>query len=144
MGSYYSPDAAFNWRFPLSLQVLWPLLQLCFIAWLPESPRWRRSPPLNIAMYTIADFLLVVRQGRADEAWKVLARLYHNPSDAQELFAREQFFQITAQCQADQAAYGDVNYLDLFRKPHFRKRALIGTLIMWASQANGAIVIYSK
>lgn len=88
VGSYYSPDAAFNWRFPLSLQVLWPLLQLCFIAWLPESPRWRQSPPFNIAMYTIADFLLVVRQGRADEAWKILARLYHNPSDAQELFAR--------------------------------------------------------
>lgn len=34
--------------------------------------------------------------------------------------------------------------MDLFTKPHFRKRMLIGTLVMWASQANGAIVIYSK
>ncbi|KAK4948022.1 hypothetical protein LTR10_013076 [Elasticomyces elasticus] len=126
VGSYYSPNAAFNWRFPLSLQVLWPLLQLCVLVWLPESPRW------------------LVRQGRSDEAWRILARLYHNPSDGQQLFAREQFFQIKAQCEADQAAYGDVNYLDLFRKPHFRKRALIATLVMWASQANGAIVIYSN
>lgn len=45
VGSYYSTNVNFNWRFPLSLQVLWPLLQLCFIPWLPESPRWRKSSP---------------------------------------------------------------------------------------------------
>lgn len=70
--------------------------------------------------------------------------MHSDPNNADQLFAREEFYQITAQFKADQAAYGEVGYLDLFRRPHFRKRALIATLVMWASQANGAIVIYSK
>jgi hypothetical protein len=86
----------------------------------------------------------VVKQGKNDEAWAILSRMHNDPKNADQMFAREEFYQITAQCAADQAAYGDVSYLDLFRRPHFRKRALIATLVMWASQANGAIVIYSK
>lgn len=89
-------------------------------------------------------FVVVVKQGRNDEAWAILSRMHSGPKSEDQLFAREEFHQITEQCKADQAAYGDVNYLDLFRKPHFRKRALIATLVMWASQANGAIVIYSR
>ncbi|KAH6972089.1 general substrate transporter [Ilyonectria sp. MPI-CAGE-AT-0026] len=126
VGSFYFSNAQLNWRFPLSLQVLWPLLLLCTVSWLPESPRW------------------LVAKGRNDEAWTILSRLHHDPKDHEQLFAREEFFQITSQHTADQAAYGDVSFVDLFTKPHFRKRMLIGTLVMWASQANGAIVIYSN
>lgn len=86
----------------------------------------------------------MVKQGRSKEAWNILARLHSRPGQADQLFAREEFFQISAQCKADQDAYGSVNYVDLFRRPHFRKRTLIATLVMWASQCNGAIVIYSE
>ncbi|KAJ5537812.1 hypothetical protein N7494_007291 [Penicillium frequentans] len=126
VGSYFSNNAQFNWRFPLSLQILWPILLCCFLSWLPESPRW------------------LVSKGRTEEAWKVISNLHHDPSDPSQLFAREEFLQITTQFEADTAAYGKSNFLDLFRKPHMRKRMLIGSLIMWASQANGAIVIYSN
>ncbi|TPX13575.1 uncharacterized protein E0L32_006046 [Thyridium curvatum] len=126
VGSFYSANHQFNWRFPLSLQILWPLLMCCFIKWLPESPRW------------------LVSKGRNDEAWQILERLHSTSKDAAHTFAREEFFQITSQYSVDEASYGHVTWLDLFRKPHFRKRMLIGTLVMWASQANGAIVIYSR
>ncbi|EXJ93636.1 hypothetical protein A1O1_02028 [Capronia coronata CBS 617.96] len=126
VGSFYSANASFNWRFPLSLQALWPLLLCFFVYWLPESPRW------------------LVSKGRPDEAWKILAKLHYDPKDPEQLFAREEFFQITSQCAADKASYGDVSLLHLFTKPHLRKRTLVATLVMWASPANGAIVIYSN
>ncbi|KAF2793029.1 general substrate transporter [Melanomma pulvis-pyrius CBS 109.77] len=126
VGSYYSTNAQFNWRFPVSLQILWPLLMCCFIKWLPESPRW------------------LVSKGQNDEAWQILEKLHSSTEDSTHTFAREEFYQITSQYAVDEAAYGVVSFLDLFRKPPFRKRMLIGTLVMWASQANGAIVIYSN
>lgn len=88
--------------------------------------------------------ITVVSEGRNEEASTILAQLHSTSADTENLFAREEFFQITSQYNADKQAYGDVGYLDLFTKPHLRKRTLIGTLVMWASQANGAIVIYSK
>lgn len=39
---YYASNAQFQWHFPLSLQAPWPLLMLCFIKWVPESPYWRK------------------------------------------------------------------------------------------------------
>ncbi|KAL1887964.1 hypothetical protein Sste5346_009846 [Sporothrix stenoceras] len=126
VGSYFSSSAAFNWRFPLSLQALWPLLVLVFFKWLPESPRW------------------LVSNGRRDEAWAILSRLHYDPKDPEQSFANREFAQITQQIELDQQTYGDCGYVDLFTRPHFRKRTLIGALVMWASQANGAIVIYSN
>lgn len=85
----------------------------------------------------------MVSKGRTDEAWKVISSLHHDPKDPSQLFAREELLQITSQYEADTAAYGKATFIDMWRKPHMRKRMLIGSLIMWASQANGAIVIYS-
>lgn len=44
----------------------------------------------------------------------------------------------------DKLAYGNVTILDLFRKPHFRKRMLISALVMYMSQTQGNLVIYSN
>ncbi|BCS26797.1 uncharacterized protein APUU_51508S [Aspergillus puulaauensis] len=126
IGAFFSENAQFNWRFPLALQVLWPILLCCFLPKLPESPRW------------------LVSKGRTDEAWKVISSLHHDPKDPSQLFAREELLQITSQYEADTAAYGKATFIDMWRKRHMRKRMLIGSLIMWASQANGAIVIYSN
>jgi hypothetical protein len=52
---YYASNEQFQWRFPLSLQALWPLLMLCVVKWVPESPRWRKlfmvkTSPLNMKL----------------------------------------------------------------------------------------------
>lgn len=38
---FYAKNPNFEWRFPLVLQALWPLLMLAFLPFIPESPRWR-------------------------------------------------------------------------------------------------------
>lgn len=82
--------------------------------------------------------------GRSEEAWEILARLHYDPKDASQTFAREEFYQISSQVAMDKAAYGDFTFLDLFRKSAFRKRMLISALIMYMSQTQGNLVIYSN
>ncbi|KAF4631073.1 hypothetical protein G7Y89_g7062 [Cudoniella acicularis] len=82
--------------------------------------------------------------GRSDEAWDILGRLHYSDTDPSQAFAREEFFQITTQLAADQAKYGDVSVLDLFRRPEFRKRMIAAAIIMATSQATGNLVIYSN
>lgn len=39
---YFSTNVALQWRFPLAVQILWPLLLLATLPIVPESPRWRK------------------------------------------------------------------------------------------------------
>jgi MFS family permease len=41
VGTYYSPNLSFQWRFPIALACLPPLCLLACSPWIPESPRWR-------------------------------------------------------------------------------------------------------
>lgn len=46
-GTFFAEIPPFQWRFPLALQVLWPLALVCVLPWIPESPRWCKSAMLN-------------------------------------------------------------------------------------------------
>lgn len=50
VGCYYATNPAFQWRFPLALQCLWPLLMLVAMPLIPESPRWSKSCPSHITI----------------------------------------------------------------------------------------------
>lgn len=39
-GCYFTTDDALQWRLPLALQAIAPILLLSGRPWLPESPRW--------------------------------------------------------------------------------------------------------
>lgn len=45
VGTYYSSNLSFQWRFPIAVQCLCPLLLLICSPWVPESPRWRACYP---------------------------------------------------------------------------------------------------
>lgn len=40
LGTYFESRPAVQWRLPLGLQILTPLLLVCGSFWMPESPRW--------------------------------------------------------------------------------------------------------
>ncbi|KIW23450.1 uncharacterized protein PV07_11644 [Cladophialophora immunda] len=104
IGYYYyqSPDA---WRLSLGITMVPPTLLLCGIYWLPESPRY------------------LISTDRHEEAWSVIHRLHSDPRDPDDTFATREFLQIYKQIQLDKSLKG--GYAEIFRRPSYRKRAII-------------------
>jgi hypothetical protein len=42
-GCYFAENVSFQWRFPLSVGCLWPVVTVFLFPWIPESPRWRKG-----------------------------------------------------------------------------------------------------
>lgn len=110
-----------TWRPPLSLQCAWPLMLLCGLYWIPESPRW------------------LIMQDRMDEAKTILDRLHSDPSDPDNEYARSEFYQIQKQIAVDRTL--DSSWITMFRRPSYRKRALLAMGTTFFIQCSGVLVI---
>jgi hypothetical protein len=79
-----NPDrATFAWRFPLAVQVLFPLIVLAGYGILPYSPRW------------------LISKGRDDEALATLQRLHSKKGDTDHVLAKEEWYLIKKQLAVD-------------------------------------------
>ncbi|KAK5148110.1 hypothetical protein LTR04_000705 [Oleoguttula sp. CCFEE 6159] len=86
---------------------------------------------------------LVLTRDRRDEAWAIVSRLHGDPTNEDsQLYAREEFYQMTQQVQADAIAWAQGGNKQLFTKPSYRKRMWMGFFIQYAAQSTGAQVIY--
>ncbi|EXJ66855.1 uncharacterized protein A1O5_10050 [Cladophialophora psammophila CBS 110553] len=92
-----------------------------------------------VVAYSIAAWV-VLFQDRRDEAWAIISKL-HGATDNQQLFAREEFYQISRQADADKLLSSHESLLDLFRKPSYRKRMFCAFVTMFAAQASGNLVL---
>ncbi|KAL9053900.1 MAG: hypothetical protein Q9162_004473 [Coniocarpon cinnabarinum] len=116
-----SPHASFAWRFPLAFQCVFPLVVLGGSPFVPFSPRWLLS------------------KGRSREALQVLERLHATPDDPDHIRAREEYYLIHKQYEADKSM--DVRPLELLRTTPNRRRTLVASLLMWGDQFLGIFVI---
>ena len=74
-----------------------------------------------------------------------MSRLHgDNTSEDGGLYAREEFYQMVKQVQADSAAWAKGGNSQLFTKPSYRKRMWMGFFIQYAAQSTGAQVIYGE
>lgn len=110
-----------QWRLPLALGCLSPLITLVGAYWLPESPRY------------------LVWVDEKDEAWRVLRILHYDVDDPQEEAAQAELQQITLQVAFDKTQ--KAGYIAIFRKPSWRKRALITIFLLFATQCTGILAI---
>lgn len=88
---------------------------------MPESPR----------------YLALVN--RNDEAWEIIRKIHHDPSDPDDAGARAEYTQIIKQVEFDKEESG--GYIEMFTRPSWRKRSLLVFFIMFATQSTGCLGI---
>nr|KAI0009210.1 hexose transporter [Xylariaceae sp. FL0662B] len=113
------------WRVPSILQAAFPILQLIFVYWVPESPRW------------------LVAQDRAPEAAAILSRYHsgqvtqegaHTPLVARELSEIIQHIQIEKQAKKK-------GWTALVTTPGNRKRTFLAFCVGCFAQWNGIGIV---
>jgi hypothetical protein len=106
VGFYFWEDPkGKQWRPPLAIHTLWPLLLCACLYWVPESPRW------------------LLTRGRVKEATKILDELHSDPTDPDNAFARGEFYQIQKQVVIDKTL--DSSWIHVFSKPFLSPTMLI-------------------
>jgi len=110
-----------GWRIPSFLQVVPSLLQVSFIWFLPESPRW------------------LVSKGRGDEAYAILVK-YHAEGDGNSEFVKAEYTQIEKTLEAELKIV-QMNRKEVFSTPGMRKRVIIASFLGMFTQWSGAGLI---
>lgn len=125
VGFYFCESANGNeWRPPLAIQAVWPLLLLCGLYWVLESPRW------------------LATNHCIEEAQAILNRLHSDKSDPENSFARTELYQIQKQIAMDRTL--DSSWKQMFTKPSYRKRAFLAMGTTAIIQCSGVLVINSN
>lgn len=105
------------WRIPSILQVIPSCLQIVFIWFLPESPRW------------------LISKGRGEEAYEILVK-YHAEGDADSEFVRAEYTEIekTLEIELETAK---MSWKELVATPGMRRRVIICSFLGLVTQWSG-------
>lgn len=76
--------------------------------------------------------------GRVDEAKAITLRLHKLKSDPNNDFAEAEFYQMAAQAEVDRKL--DPGWLELFRRPSYRKRCILAMTFAFVGQSSGVLV----
>ncbi|KAI0758217.1 hexose transporter [Fomes fomentarius] len=116
LGTFQMPNN-WGWRIPSVLQVVPSLLQVTFVWFLPESPRW------------------LISKGRGEEAYAILAK-YHAEGDLNSEFVKIEYAEIekTLELEREQAKG---SWKDLIAAAGMRRRLLICSFLGLATQWSG-------
>jgi len=137
-GTYYSSNLSFQWRFPIALSIIPPFALALCAPWIPESPRWRTW---NLEILSAGGVKRshgsVLTRDRRDEAWDIVKRLHGGDAEDEGglQYAREEFYQMTHQVQADAAAWKEGGgWGGMLKNKTYRKRFWMGFFIqVWLS-----------
>lgn len=123
LGTYNIPSN-WAWRIPTILQCAPSLLQLIFIWFVPESPRW------------------LIFKERHEEAFQVLVK-YHAEGDQDSTFVHAEYHEIQTQLRQE-LENSDRRWAELMQTPGNRKRTLIAICVGIFSQwsGNGLVSYY--
>lgn len=127
LGFYFVNASGSQWRLPLAIQCLPPLILACGIFMLPESPRWlidndRTEDALKSfqSIHAESDQSIVNDHGAVVAEFNLLQALIVHERQDKHTFS------------------------DMFRYPAMRKRCLIGFFVLFACQGTATLVINSK
>ncbi|KAJ7279057.1 hexose transporter, partial [Mycena rebaudengoi] len=111
------------WRIPSFLQMTPSAMQLLFILFIPDSPRW------------------LVAKGRGDEAYAILVK-YHAEGNADSDFVKSEYAQIEKTLEMEREA-SRRGWAELFATPGMRKRSMIAVFLGISVSWSGGGLIWS-
>jgi len=116
LGTFAMPND-WAWRIPSVLQICPSLLQITFIWFLPESPRW------------------LIARGRSEEAYAILAK-FHAEGDVNSELVKAEFAEIekTLELEKENNKHG---WTSLVASPGMRKRLFVASFLGLATQWSG-------
>ena len=106
-----------GWRIPSFLQVGPCLLQVIFIGFLPESPRW------------------LVSKGRGDEAYAILVK-YHAEGDEKSEFVKAEYTQIKETLEKE-LKHAETSWKEALSTTGMRRRVIIASFFGLFTQWSG-------
>lgn len=109
------------WRIPSILQGAFPVIQLTFLYFVPESPRW------------------LVSKGRVDEAREILVK-FHAGGDEESPLVKTELLEISAALEMESTA-NQSTWKALIATPGNRKRTFIAVTMGVFSQWSGTAVV---
>ena len=116
LGTFQMPSN-WGWRIPSILQVVPSVLQITFIWFLPESPRW------------------LIARGRGEEAYAILAK-YHAEGDVASEFVKLEYAEIEKTLELEREQQKG-SWREFVLAPGMRKRLLICSFLGLATQWSG-------
>ncbi|KAK5626696.1 hypothetical protein RRF57_002411 [Xylaria bambusicola] len=111
----------YAWRIPSWLQMVPSLVQITFIFFVPESPRW------------------LITKERHEEAYDILAK-YHAEGDRESPFVKAEFAQLQTTINIE-LEHSKKSVMDLIRTSGNRRRLLISTMLGLFTQWSGNTLI---
>lgn len=117
----FSINGSWSWRLACLFQAAPSIIQVIFLPFCPESPRW------------------LVAKGKIEEAHEILAK-YHANGDSNDVLVVNEVEEIRLAIEQDQKD-GESSLLDLFRTPANRRRAWIILSLAVATQWTGNSII---
>jgi len=122
-GTFRIPTS-WAWRIPSALQALPSVIQVLFIWFVPESPRW------------------LVSKGREDDALKTLA-YYHGNGNANDPLVQYEFEEIKAAIDFDKNVASNIGWTALFKTPgNLRRMRIIVALAVFSQWSGTGLVAY--
>lgn len=113
----FSMPSNWGWRIPSLLQVTPSILQITFVYFLPESPRW------------------LISKGRSEEAMAILVK-YHGEGDSDSEFVKAEYAQIEKTLELEMET-SKTTWKDFVSTPGMRKRLLIASGLGLFTQWSG-------
>ncbi|KAK4941906.1 hypothetical protein LTR10_018236 [Elasticomyces elasticus] len=122
LGFYFVNAGGAQWRLPLAIQCVAPLILAAGSLWLPESPRW------------------LIAKDRTEDALKSFRSTRGESDDPNNPGAIQAEFELIV-AQINHERHNQLSIMDLLKRPSMRTRFFIGFIIMFGYQCTGTQVI---